>query len=174
MSVAGTDMNLKYSVAAAAGNTTAGVQATSLGDQVSTTQLATSGLNVQFDDVSSAEASAGDTEYRCFFVCNDHATDSALNVTISVQTQATKSTWTVAADNIGVTAKGSASAQALTIANENTAPSGGAGVGAFGSSASLGTIPAGSVAAFWVRRVTAASTTALTADTATLRIGGDG
>lgn len=174
MSVAGTDMNLKYSVSAAAGNTTTGTQPTSLGDQVSTTQLGTSGVNVQFDDVSSAEASAGDTEYRCFFVCNDHATDSAANVTISIQVQAGKSTWTVATDNIGVTAKGSGSAQALTIANENTAPSGGAGVGTFGSSAALGTIPAGSVAGFWVKRVTGASTTAMTADTATLRIGGDG
>jgi hypothetical protein len=171
MSVAGTDMNLKYSVSAAAGNTTAGTMATSLGDQVSTTQLATSGANVQFDDVSSAEALAGDTEYRCFFVCNDHATDSALNVTISVQTQATRSTWTVASDNIGVTAKGSGSAQAATVANENTAPT---GVGAFGSSASLGTIPAGSVAGFWVKRVVGASTAALNPDTATLRIGGDG
>lgn len=174
MSVLASDMNLKYSVSAAAGNTTAGTQPTSLGDQVSTTQLGTSGANVQFDDVSSAEASAGDTEYRCFFVCNDHATDPATNVTITVQANATKSTWTVAADNIGVTAKGSGSAQALTVANENTAPSGGAGVGTFGSSASLGTIPAGSVAGFWVRRVTASSTTPLTADTATLRIGGDG
>lgn len=171
MSVAGTDMNLKYSVAAAAGNTTAGAQATSLGDQVSTTQLGTSGVNVQFDDVSSSEASAGDTEYRCFFVCNDHATDSAVNVQILVQANATRSTWTVAADSIGVTAKGAATAQAATIANENTAPT---GVGTFGSSASLGTIPAGSVAAFWVKRVTGASTANLTSDSATLRIGGEG
>lgn len=172
MSVIGTDMDLKYSVAAAAGNTTAGTQVTSLGDQVSTTSLATSGANVQFDDVSSAEALAGDTEYRCFFVCNNHATDSALNVTISVQVQATRSTWTVAADTTGVTAKGLGSAQALTIANENTAPA--SVTGTFGSSAALGTIPAGSVAGFWVKRVVGASTAALTADTATLRIGGDG
>lgn len=172
MAVINTDMNLKYSVSAAAGNTTAGTMAGALGDQVSTTQLSTSGANVQFDDVASAEALAGDTEYRCFFVCNDHATDSALNVTIAIQVQAGRSTWTVAADVTGVTAKASGSAQALTIANENTAPA--SITGSFASSASLGTIPAGSVAPFWVRRVTGASTAALTADTATLRIGGDG
>jgi hypothetical protein len=172
MSVVGTDMDLKYSVSAAAGNTTAGTQLTSLGDQVSTTSIPTSGANVQYDDVSSAEALAGDTEYRCFFVCNNNATDPALNVTITVQAGPTRGAVAVAADVTGVTVKGLGSAQALTVANENTAPA--SITGSFASSAALGTIPAGSVAGFWVRRTISASTAALTLDGDTLRIGGDG
>ena len=175
MSVVASDMLMKFSVSAAAGDTTAGTAATSLGDQVSTTQVTDNVSQNLFDNVTGAEASAGDTEYRCVFVHNNHATDTATNVIVSVQSEvALGGTATLAVDNIGATAKGSASAQALTVANENTAPSGGAGVGTFGATATIGTLTAGQVAGIWVKRVVGASTAALTNDGFTFRIAFDG
>jgi hypothetical protein len=173
MSVNSSDILLKFSVSAAAGNTTAGTAATSLGDQVSTTQLTSASIGNLFDDVSASEASAGDTEYRCIFVHNNHATDTAFNVTVAVQSEVSGgASFAVALDNIGVVAVGSASAQAATVANENTAPS---GVGAFGAGPlSIGTMGPGTVAAVWVRRTTSASTAALSTDGATIRIAGEG
>lgn len=173
MSVTASDMLLKFSVAAAAGDTTSGTAATSLGDQISTTAITSASLNNLFDDVSAAEASAGDTEYRCVFVHNNHATDTAFNVTVTVQSEVSGgATIQIALDNIGVTAKGSASAQAAVIANEGTAPT---GVGSFGAGPlTIGNMTAGQVAGVWVKRTVAASTGALSNDGCTLRIGGEG
>ena len=173
MAVVASDILLKYSVAAAAGDTTVGTAAGSLGDQVSTTSITSAQLNNIFDDVSGAEASAGDVEYRCVFVHNNHATDSAFNVTATVQSEVSGgATVQLALDNIGATAKGSASAQAAVVANENTAPS---GVGTFGAGPlSIGTLTAGQVAGVWIKRTVASSTTNLSNDGFTLRIGGEG
>jgi hypothetical protein len=77
-------------------------------------------------------------------------------------------------DTTGVTAKGSASAQAKTVADENTAPA----AQTFSSPTTkatglaIGNIPAGSVAAIWVRR-TAANTAAVNNDGVTIRCEGD-
>lgn len=173
MSVTATDMLWKFSVSAAAGDTTAGTAATSLGDQVSTTQIVTATMDNVFDDVSSAEALAGDTEYRCIFIHNNHATDTAFNVTISINSEvAGGGSIQIASDNIGVTAKGSASAQAAVVANEQTAPT---GTSAFGTSAlTIGTMGPGTVAAIWIKRTVAASTAAISNDGVTLRCSADG
>jgi hypothetical protein len=172
MAVVGTDMNLKFSVAAAAGNTTAGTGATSLGDQVSTTQLTSGAAADFFDNVSASEASTGDVEYRGGFVCNDHATDSATVVTLTVQSQvALGASFDIGWDPAGVTVKGLGSTQMATIANESTAP---AGVTYSAGPLSTVTIPAGSVAGFWVRRTVTASTAAITTDGGVLRISGEG
>jgi hypothetical protein len=173
MSVTASDMYLRYSVSAAAGNTTAGTAATSLGDQLSTTAITTATMNNLFDDISAAEATAGRTEYRCVFVHNDHATDTAFSVQVSIQSDtAGGSTYAIASDNIGVVAEGSASAQAATIANETTAPT---NVSAFGTSAlTIGTMGPNTCAAVWVRRTASASTAATTSDNVTLRISAEG
>ena len=172
MPVAASDILVKYSVAAAAGNTTAGTAATSLGDQISTTQIPQSGANVWFDDVPASEASAGDVEYRCAFVHNAHATDSALNVTVKLQADvAGGATMAIGLDTTAVSAVGSASAQAVTVADENTAP---AGITFGTSDLTIGTLAAGQVKAFWVRRTIAAAQTAVTGDGFTVRIQGEG
>ncbi len=173
MSVSASDIKVRYSTTAgSAGNSNTGTAAGSLGKYISTTD-ATGSTNVFFDDVSSAEASAGLTEYRCVFVLNDHATDSALNVQVQVVSEVSGGGVTTAAlDNIATSAKGSASAQAAQIAGDTSAPS---GVGSFVTTAlSIGTLAAGQCKAVWLRRVVGASTGAIVGDGFTLRTTGDG
>lgn len=173
MPVINTDIKIRYSTTAgSAGNSGAGTAAGSLGKYMSTTD-ASGATNVFFDDVSSAEASAGDTEYRCVFVYNSHSTDSALNVGVQIVSEVASGAVAAAAlDNIAASSAGSASAQAAQIANEDTAPS---GVGTFGTGLlSIGTLAAGQCKAVWLRRTVSASTAAIVGDGFTLRTTGDG
>lgn len=172
--VSASDILLKYSVGSgAAGNSTAGTRDTSLGKYISTTQLSAP-PNAIWDDVSSSEASAGDTEYRCIFVHNSHATDSALNVQVSITSEvALGGATTIALDNIAASAIGSSSAQADgPVANENTAPS---AVGSFSTGpVTIGTLAAGQCRAVWVKRVVGASTASINGDGFTFHVAGDG
>lgn len=172
MPIASSDIKYRLSVAAAAGDTTAGTPSTSLGDQVSTTVITTATLNNLFDDVSGAESAAGDTEYRCIFVINDHATLTLQNATIQVLSQtAGGGSIDIATDNIAVSAKGSASPQAEAEADESTAPT---SVSAFGAGPlSLGNLGPGQVKGVWVRRTVAPGAGALDPDGAILRVTGD-
>lgn len=172
MAIVASDIQKRFSVSAAAGDTSAGTAATSLGDQVSTTSLTDASLNNLFDDVSGSEASAGDVEYRCIFVLNNHATLTLQNATIQVLSQTSGGgSIDIATDNIAISAKGSASAQATTIADENTAPT---GVSAFGAGPlSIGNLGPGQVKGVWVRRTVTAGAGAVDPDGAILRISGD-
>lgn len=174
MTVAASDLLIKYSVGTgSAGNSAAGTRDASLGKYISTTQVSAP-PNAFWDDVSSAEASAGDTEYRCIFIHNSHATDSALNIQVSITSEvALGGSTQVALDNITASAIGSASAQAAgPVTDENTAPT---GVGTFGTSAvTIGTLAAGQCRAVWLKRTVAASTAAIVGDGFTFHIAGDG
>jgi hypothetical protein len=172
MAITASDILFKFSVSAAAGDTTAGTAATSLGDQISTTQLTDATLNNLFDDVSGAEAAAGMTDYRCIFVHNNHASLTLVGASITIQSQtATGGDITIALDNIAVSAKGSGSAQAANIASETTTPS---GVGTFGAGPlTIGDIAAGSVKGIWVKRVVTAGAAAINPDGVVLRVSGD-
>lgn len=169
------DIQFKLSVAAAAGNTTAGTVAGSLGDQVSTTQITDNSLNNLFGDVSAAENAASTPQYKCFFVHNANTANAYQNAVMWLSSEvAGGASIAIGVDPTAASAVGAATAQALTIANEETAPAGvtfsapttqGAGI-------SLGSIPADSVKAVWVR-VTPANTAALNNDGATLSIWGE-
>lgn len=174
MSVAASDIKIRYSVGSgSAGNTVAGTAAGSLGKYISTTDVAGS-TNLFYDDVSSAEALAGDTEYRCVFVYNAHATDSALNVNVQIVSEVSGGGVTSATlDNIATSAVGSASAQSNgPVTDENTAPT---GVGSFVTTAlAIGTLLAGQCKAVWLKRVVSASTAAIVGDGFTFRTTFDG
>lgn len=175
MAITATDIVTRFSTTAgAAGDSTAGTAAGSLGKYVSTTAWA-DGATL-FDDVTGAENAASEAEYRCIFVLNNHATLSLLNAVVYVSAEvAGGASVAIAVDNIAASAKGSASAQAAQIANEDTAPT---GVGAFstpttaGTGLSLGTLAPGQVRGVWIRRTTA-NTSAVDADGFTLGIAGD-
>lgn len=153
MSIQPTDIKKRYSVAAAAGNTTAGTAPTSLGDQVSTTDIPNNSLGNIFGDITGDESAAGVVKYRCIFIGNEHATLTLQAADVSVVNQvANGASIAVAVDNIAASPKGSASAQATTIPNETTVP---VAVGAFGTGpVVIGDIPAGSVRAVWIRQTT--------------------
>lgn len=159
-------------VTASAGDTTASTPAASLGDQVATTVITDATLNNLFDDVSGSEASAGSTEYRCIFILNNHATLTLTSPTITIQSQtAGGGTIDIATDNIAVSAKGAAGAQAATIANETTAP---VGVSAFGAGPlSFADLAPGQVKGIWLRRTVAPGASALNPDGVILRVTGD-
>jgi hypothetical protein len=175
MAITAADIKFKLSVVAAAGNTTASTPAAALGDQVSTTEIVDATLHNLFDVITGDENAASDVEYRCIFVHNDHATLTweAVRVWLSAET-AGGAVAAIGLDPAGVTAKGAATAQAATIANEGAAPAGVAFTAPTTKATGLliGDIPAGSVAAVWIRR-SAANTAAVDLDGVTIRAEGD-
>lgn len=175
MAIAAADILYKFSVAAAAGNTTVGTAAGSLGDQISTTQLTDATLGNLFDNVTGDENAASDVEYRCFFVHNAHGSLTWENVVVWLSSEtAGGASAAISVDTTGVSAVGSGATQAKTVADESTAPA----TQTFtapttkGTGLAIGNIPAGSVAAIWVRR-TAANTAALDLDGVVIRCEGD-
>lgn len=175
MAITATDILFKFSVAAAAGNTTAGTPAGSLGDQISTTAITDASLHNLFDVITGDDNAASDIEYRCLFVHNAHGSLTWENVVVWLSAEvAGGAVAAISVDATGVTALGSASAQAKTIADENTAPA----TQTFtspttkGTGLAIGNIPAGSVAAIWIRR-SAANTAAVDSDGVTIRCEGD-
>ena len=142
------------------------VQAASLGGAKSSNAASAS----LFDDVSSAESTAGDVEYRCVYVHNAHAT---LSLTSAVAWMAanTPSATTTVEVGVGTSA---VNATEQTIVDENTAPSGITFVPAAtqGAGVVLGDIPAGQHRAVWLRRTVNAGTAAAS-DSFTLRATGN-
>lgn len=119
-----------------------------------------------FDDVTSAEAVAGDVEYRCIYVHNNHGTLTMLGTKIWIQTQ-TPSADTDVAIGLGAAA---VNATETAVANEGTAP---AGVtfsqpSTFAGGLTIGDIPPGQHKAVWVRRTINAAAAAAS-DNFTLR-----
>lgn len=166
----------KFSVAAAAGNTTVGAAAASLGDQISTTAWAGGVINDLFDNISGAENAASVADYRCVFVTHTNAANPLESASVFLLSEtAGGASFAIASDNIAASAIGAATQQAAVIANETTAPT---GVSAFvspttlGTALALGSIPVGFCKAFWIKR-TAANTVAVNNDGCVLQIGGD-
>lgn len=176
MAIVSGDIIFRYSTTAgSAGDSNTGTAAGSLGKYVSTTEMST-GANALFDDISGVENAASTVDYRCFFVLNNHATLTLQNAVVYLSAEVAGGAGiAIATDNIAISSKTSASAQAAQIANETTAPS---GVSAFsspttaGTGLALGNIGPGQVKAVWVRR-TAANSAALNNDGVTLAVTGD-
>lgn len=175
MAILTTDLLVKFSVAAAAGDTTAGTAPTSLGDQLSTTQITDATLHNVFDVITGDENAASDVEYRCLFYHNNHASLNwqapFLWITAEVAGGAVAA---LAVDGLAASPKGQASAQADTVANENTAPTGEtfSAPTTKATGIALADIAAGNCRAIWIRR-SAANTAALDNDGVTFRAEGD-
>ena len=123
-----------------------------------------------FDDVSSAEASAGDTEYRCVYVHNNHGTLSLIGAKVFIQTN-TPSSDTDVAIGLGSSA---INGTEQTVADESTAPTGVSfsAPTTFAGGLAIGDLAAGAHKAVWVRRTVNAGAAAY-ADSFTLRVQGD-
>lgn len=169
MPIASSD--IVYRLTGGASNTDA---AASLGGAMSTAGggvITKTGLNYLYDDVTGDESDAGDTEYRCFCVENNHGSLdwTAVKAWIATESASSDSEYAFGLDPAG---KNSA---ATTIADEDTAPSG----VTFSrptdkaSGLSLPDLSAGDYHAIWVRRVISASASAANSDGPTLRVEGD-
>lgn len=121
--------------------------------------------NETFDDIAKAESLYGDTEYRCVYVKNTHASESALQVTFWIGSNTTGADdLHIGEDPAGV-GNGSTTGVATTIANESTAPTGVTFTQPVtqGTGIVLGDLAFGECAALWIKRVVPASTTSGTA-----------
>jgi hypothetical protein len=128
-------------------------------------------VDLLFDQVASAEAAAGDVEYRCVYLHNANATSSMLSAVVWVSANTPSSSTTL---SIGVgTAAVNGTEQ--TVADETTAS---AGVtfsepASQGAGLALGDIPAGQHKAIWLRRTVTAAAGATANDTWSLGYAAD-
>ena len=143
----------------------------SLGGAISSTQIADATVENLFDNVTGDEAAAGKTEYRCFYVKNNHASITWQSVVAWILSQPTGNGVTI---DIGLDPAG-VNGTATTIADETTAP---AGV-TFSAPAdkpsglAIGNIPAGQYQAIWVRRTVTAGASGIDNDGTQIKVEGD-
>jgi hypothetical protein len=164
MPIAASDIDYHYS-----GDGTANG---SLGGARHSNQVTDNVDNNLFDDVSGAEHTAGDVEYRCIYVRNNHGSLTLTNAVVWIHSDTTG-----AESDISI-AVGTAAVNGTeqTVADESTAPTGVSWSDAATSRAaglSLGNLPFGEHKAVWIRRTITAGSTPQAADTCAVRAGGD-
>ncbi len=135
-----------------------------LGGAISTAQASSNLL----DDIGTAEAAAGESEYRALFVKNTNATDTAYatKIWIASNTIATSTALQIALADEGV-------ANTIeTVANEGTAPTGPTFDDAEdeANALTIGDLAPGEAHGIWIKRTVSATTVAFANDTATLRV----
>lgn len=180
MAILGTDLLLKGSVVTgSAGNAVAnGGAGTNLGNKCSSGNLTDATLNNLFPDATGDENAASNVDYQCYFIHNNHGSLTLQNAVAWIPVLvAGGAVYSVGVDTTAASAVGSAGAQAVTIANKNTAPAGITFVDETvatvkGSGVSVGNIGPGQVKGIWIKRA-CANTAALNNDGATLRVEGD-
>lgn len=164
--------DIEYRLSGGAGNADPNA---ALGGAMSDVLISDGVLHNLFDAVSGQESAAGDVEYRCLYVLNNHGTLTWQQVKawIAAQTDSPDTAVAIGLDPAGV-GDGSATGVATTIADESAAP---AGVGftqpTDAAPLAVGDIPPGQAIAVWVRRTVNAGAAAFNADTAQLRAEGD-
>lgn len=179
MPIAPADILQKLSTTSgSAGDSTAGTPANSLGKYISTTEITDATLNNLFDDVSGDDNAAEESEYRCYFIHNDHATLTYQNVKAWIDDQVSGGADAeIGIDPTAASAIGAATDQAVEVADEDTAPAGvsfvnEATAGSKANGLDLGDIGPGECRAIWVKRTTTNSG-ALNNDGVTIMVSGD-
>lgn len=161
MAIVSTD--IKYSLSGGSSNPS---PAASLGGARSSTEADAT----IFDNVSSAEAVAGDVEYRCIYVLNSHGSLTLQGAKLWVQANTPSADTTI---DIGL---GTSAVNGVeqTISDENTAPTGVtfSAPANEGAAISIGDLGSGQHKAIWIRRAITAGAAAAN-DSFTLRVKGD-
>jgi hypothetical protein len=167
MAIAASDILLRLS--GGSGNTDPNA---SLGGVMSTSTVITDNTaNNLFDQKSGAESTAGRTEYRGFYVLNNHGSLTWQSAKIWLDSETSHGTVDM---EIALAGEG-LNATMETIANETTAPSGESFVDAAteGAALSLGNIPSGQRYGVWLKLVVPAATAAVTDYTVVIKVKGD-
>jgi len=145
--------------------------AASLGGAKSSVEVSEA-LNGLFDDVTGAEAAAGDTEYRCVYVQNTSTNANGLmNARVFIKTQPPGDDSL----QIGLDLAGK-NAAADTVADESTAPDPAVTFSApsdYAGGLSLGTLAQNDYYAIWVKRTVPASAAAYANDAFKLTLQGE-
>ena len=148
----------KIYLSGGAGNTNA---ASSLGGVRSNTEY-TAPLVQLFDRVAALEAQAGDTEYRCVYIRNTHATLTweDLRVFIQSQTSSVDTSVEIGHDPAGI------NGTATTIASEGDVPTGVVfgTPSTFGNAVVIGNMVPGAQIAIWIKRIVDASAVSVVDD----------
>lgn len=177
MTIAASDIKKRFSVkTGAAGDTTAGTAAGSLGKYLSTTDITLATLNNLLRAITSDEAAVGITIYRCFFILNLHATITYEDVKVWMASQvAGGGTVSIGLDPAGTVPKGQAAAQAAEISDEETAPAGVtfSSPTTEGTALSIGDIVPDDCQAIWLKLVVPAGASALALDQVVITVKGD-
>lgn len=163
-----TSSDIKYYLSGGASNSDPNA---ALGGAISSTQFTDATIGNLFDNVSGAESSAGDTEFRCLYVKNTHATLTLQSAKAYINTN------TPSGDSAVEIGLGSSAVNGTeqTVANESTAPSSVTFSSAAGSgnALSIGNIPAGQHKAIWFKRIISAGAAAYNSDSVIVRVEGD-
>ena len=152
MVIADTDLLIKYTGGAANSDGNA-----SLGGTVSSNGPTSNSLHNLFDEVSGTESLAGDIEYRCVALKNNHGSLTAKSTKIYISAD-TSSYYDLALDGNGL------NAAPESVGNESTAPSGESFTHptTYSGGLSMGNIPNGQYYPYWIRRTIPAAASAAT------------
>jgi hypothetical protein len=141
-----------------------------LGGVISTTEITDNTTHNLFDKITGAQALAGDTNYRAFFVKNEHATLTYQDAKIYLYSN------TPSADTVVTIALADETGSPIeTIADEDTAPTGPSFSAAAteGAALSIGDLAPGEVKGIWIKRVVTAGATAYADDNVVAKVFGD-
>lgn len=170
MAIVPSDITFRYS--GGAGNVDPALSLGGVRSTVAGALIDTGVANDLWDNVSSVEASAGDTEYRGFYVTNAHATLPYTDARIYISVPTTS-----ADDEFAIAIADEAVDVAMeTIANEGTAPVGPvfSAPATYAAGLVISTsLAAGSWRGVWIRRVVGAAAAAVTNNSGTIATGGD-
>jgi hypothetical protein len=146
--------------------------ANSIGGLKSNTTITDGTLNNLWDDVSAAEASAGDIEYRGIFLMNTNTTLTLSNarVWISATTSAPGDEWAITTDSANTNTANSMS----SATDESTTASGQLGAWVtYGTTISLGAIGPTKSWGLWIRRSVSAAATSYASNSASITWDGE-
>jgi hypothetical protein len=157
-------VDIEYRLSGGAANSD---PAAALGGAMSSVEAVGSTL---FDTVTSAGATAGETNYRCVYVTNNGATATTSTVLwVQANTPSATTAFTIALGGEGL------NGTAEVVGNESTAPTGESFVAAasLGAGLTIGALAAADKYPVWIKRVVDAGTAGVAADTCTLRVSYD-
>lgn len=163
MAIASSDIQMRLSGGAANASMLA-----SIGGAMSSTAWAS---NI-FDDITAGESAAGESEYRCVYVRNNHGTLTWTAPVVFILTN-TPSPGTDVSIGLGTSAKNGTE---TAVADENTAPAGVTFSAAANQAAgiALGDLGPGESRAIWIKRTVAAGAAAYADSFALRAIGSTG
>jgi hypothetical protein len=134
---------------------------------------ASSGTNAEFDTITQSQNLAGQVDYRCVFLANLSTTDFVRACKVWMTNVSGGANAAIGLDPTGVVDMNSVTPQALTIANDATAPAGVvfSSPANFAAGLVVGDLGPRKCFAVWVRR-TATASGAVSADGVDINISG--